>query len=160
VQYATQSGTATSPNDYYASCGTIVFAPGQTSKKIRVTIVNDKTAESLESATVILSHPHNAQLDTANTVATFVIYDDDGTVPTIQFSAPNYVVSESGGSATITVQLSAAASYPVVVNYATSDWTGTAPDDYSATSGTLTFQPGDTSKTFPVAIMNNSQPND
>ena len=56
------------------------------------------------------------------------------------------------GSATVTVRLSAASDYAVTVDYATSDGTATAGADYSATGGTLTFAPGQTSLTFSVPI--------
>ena len=51
------------------------------------------------------------------------------------------------------VTLSPAADGTVTVAYETSDGTATAPADYTAASGTLTFDPGETSKTVPVAIV-------
>jgi hypothetical protein len=54
--------------------------------------------------------------------------------------------------ATFTVTLSAADTHPVVVDYATTDGTAIAGADYVATSGRLTFNPGETSKTFSVTI--------
>src|SRR4030095_6194336 len=51
-----------------------------------------------------------------------------------------------------TVTLSAASSLPVSVDYATANGTATAGSDYVATNGTLTFNPGDTTKTIPVTI--------
>ena len=50
-----------------------------------------------------------------------------------------------------TVSLSRAASGPVTVDYATSDVTATAGDDYTAASGALTFAVGETEKTVSVA---------
>ena len=54
------------------------------------------------------------------------------------------------------VTLNRAASGTVTVDYATSDGTATAGADYTAASGTLTFQPGDTSKTVAVVVLNDS----
>ena len=51
------------------------------------------------------------------------------------------------------VTLSRAASGTVTVDYATEDETATAGSDYTATSGTLTFAPGETEKTVRVAIL-------
>src|SRR5579862_109903 len=51
------------------------------------------------------------------------------------------------------VMLSAASSRVVSVGYETSDGTATAPADYVATSGTLTFSPGETAKTITVPIV-------
>jgi len=74
-------------------------------------------------------------------------------VPTVAFSAAAYSVGEGGGSAPITVNLSAASTQTVTVHYATSDGTATAGSDYTAANGTLTFSPGNTSKTFSVSIL-------
>ena len=53
-----------------------------------------------------------------------------------------------------TVTLDEAASGTVTVDYATSDGSADAGDDYTAKSGTLTFNAGETSKTISVAIEN------
>ena len=53
---------------------------------------------------------------------------------------------------TFTVALSAADTHPVNVDYATRDRGATAGSDYVATSGTLTFNPGETSKTINVTV--------
>ena len=50
------------------------------------------------------------------------------------------------------VSLSAASAQTVTVGYATADGTATAPADYSPASGTLTFSPGQTSKTIQVRV--------
>ncbi len=52
----------------------------------------------------------------------------------------------------VPVTLSAASTQPVSVTYATADGTATAPSDYTAANGTLTFNPGETSKTISVAV--------
>ncbi len=51
------------------------------------------------------------------------------------------------------VTLDRAASGTLTVDYATSDGTATAGEDYTATSGTLSFQAGDTEKTITVAVL-------
>ena len=54
------------------------------------------------------------------------------------------------------VTLDRAASRTVTVDYATEDGTAAAGEDYTATSGTLTFPAGDTSKTISVAVLDDS----
>ena len=69
-------------------------------------------------------------------------------------------ISIAGGSGTegddddidFTVTLDEAATDTVTVDYATSDGTADAGDDYTAKSGTLTFSAGQTSKTISVSI--------
>ena len=48
------------------------------------------------------------------------------------------------------------AEHRVTVDYATSDGTATAGEDYTATSGTLTFAAGERVKTVPVPILDDS----
>ena len=52
----------------------------------------------------------------------------------------------------LTVTLSQSSADSVTVNYATANGTAVATQDYAATSGTLTFQPGETSRTISVSI--------
>ena len=54
------------------------------------------------------------------------------------------------------VTLSRAASGTVTVDFATADGTATAGEDYTATSGTLTFAVGETRKTVAVAILDDT----
>jgi len=56
-------------------------------------------------------------------------------------------------NATFTVTLSASSASTITVNYATSNGTATAGQDYVAASGTLTFNPGTTSQTFSVSVV-------
>jgi hypothetical protein len=69
------------------------------------------------------------------------------------FSSATYEVNEDAGTATITVNLDGTSADTVTVEYATSDGTATAGADYTAASGTLTFNPGATSQTFNVPIL-------
>ena len=76
------------------------------------------------------------------------------------FTSPSLAVADAvvteGDSGTtpmpFAVTLTAANSKPVTVSYATADGSAQAPDDYQATSGTLTFNPGETAKTVTVLI--------
>lgn len=63
-----------------------------------------------------------------------------------------------GNAGTFSVALTVTLSNPqgnksVTVNYATADGTATAGTDYRALSGTVTFAPGETSKTVTVAVL-------
>ena len=51
-----------------------------------------------------------------------------------------------------TVSLDRAQSAPVTVDFATADGTATAPSDYAAGQGTVTFAPGETAKTVTVQV--------
>ena len=57
---------------------------------------------------------------------------------------------------TFAVTLSRPASATVTVDYATADGTATAGEDYTATSGTLTFAAGESSKTIAVPLLDDA----
>ena len=76
VNFATANGTATTAdNDYVAKSGTLIFAAGQTSKTISVTVKGDKKKEATETFFVNLSSPTNATIAGAQGIGE--ILDDD-----------------------------------------------------------------------------------
>jgi hypothetical protein len=70
----------------------------------------------------------------------------------LQFSKATYTAAENAGSATITVIRTGGSAGTVTVAYATADGSAHAGVNYTATSNTLTFGPGETSKTFSVPV--------
>jgi hypothetical protein len=59
---------------------------------------------------------------------------------------------------TFTVELNRVTTAPVTVQYATTDGSATVADgDYQAASGTLTFQPGERSKTIAVTVTGDTR---
>ena len=76
-------------------------------------------------------------------------------VPELSFAPNSVTVNEDAVSATLTVELDPASTGTVTVDYATRDGVGAAKagEDYTATSGTLTFAATETSKTFTVPIL-------
>ncbi|MCU0535120.1 MAG: PQQ-dependent sugar dehydrogenase [Hydrococcus sp. Prado102] len=60
------------------------------------------------------------------------------------------------GSAVFTVTLSQASSSRVTVNFATSNGTAIAGSDYTSRNGTLTFNPGQTTQTIAIPILDNN----
>lgn len=74
-----------------------------------------------------------------------------------QFLSTVFTLSENVGVANITVTRTNGAVGGTTINYATSDGTALAGVDYVATTGTLTFGAGETSKTFAVTIIDDAQ---
>lgn len=155
VKYVTSNGTATAGQDYTAGAGTITFSAGQTSKTVNVAVVGDTAVESDETFTVSLSSPSGATLSRAT--ATGTITNDDVTapqVPTVSIGDGRVTEGDSGtATMAFAVSLSSASSSAVTVNYATSNGTATAGQDYNATSGALTFAPGVTSQLVNVGVI-------
>ncbi|MDT7540909.1 MAG: hypothetical protein QOE33_813 [Acidobacteriota bacterium] len=75
---SSQAGHASQKSDYEIALGTINFAPGETSKTVRILIVNDNFVEGNETINLALSNPIGAGvgLGTPNT-ATLTITDND-----------------------------------------------------------------------------------
>ena len=71
----------------------------------------------------------------------------------------NDVVATEGGTATFNVSLAVppATGNTVTVNYATADGTAAAGADYTAASGTVTFNAGESVKPVTIAIINDTK---
>ena len=78
------------------------------------------------------------------------------TLPELSFDNINITVDEDGSQAALSVELSQTSADTVTVDYATSDITAEAGDDYTETSGTLTFAPGETVKAIIVPILDDA----
>ena len=76
VEFQTVNGSATAGLDYTAGSGTVMFNPGETSKSVNITILQDTAIEGAENFTVQLSNPVNALISDSSGVVT--INDDDG----------------------------------------------------------------------------------
>ncbi|RLJ21373.1 hypothetical protein DJ030_04440 [bacterium endosymbiont of Escarpia laminata] len=148
VDYATANGTAASPGDYTAVSGTLTFLDGETSQTIPLTLTNDTTWEPSEDFTVTLSNPVAASLGTQTSTTVTITDDDTRNAGTLALSSATATLSESGPAITLTVDRTGGLDGTVTVDYATTDGTATAPGDYTALSGTLTFLNGELSKTL------------
>jgi hypothetical protein len=153
VDYATVDGTATAGSDYTAiPPTTLTFAPGETTKQVTVNVTGDTVVEPNETFFVNLANAVNATI--ADNQGQGTIVNDD--VQPGQLSINDVRVTEGNSgttTATFTVTLvSGGSPNPTTVNYATANGTATAGSDYVATSGTLTFAPGETTKTITVTI--------
>lgn len=79
------------------------------------------------------------------------------TAPSIvQFSSANYPVGEGSGQVQITVTRTGDTSNAATIDYATSDGTASQKGDYQLSVGTLSFAPGETSKTFVELLVDDS----
>jgi hypothetical protein len=163
IQYSDNgTGTATgSGQDYSFTGGTLNFAAGETKKSFPVTIVDNDTANAPNKTIVFKlanATPAGSQIKT--TKATLTIIDNEGP-GTLDFNSSAYTVVEGGDVATITVTRSGASNLSLSVDYATQTALTNAASpltDYTPISParTLTFNPGELSKTFQVAIADDS----
>jgi len=154
VAYSTGNSTASAGSDYETVAGTLTFAPGETSKTITVLINGDRGAESNETFVVNLSNPSSATIADGQGVGT--ITDDE---PRISVSDVTKQEGKKGQKTlfTFTVTLSAAYDEPVTMSFRTVNGTAKSSEDYVAKSGTLTFAPGETTKTITIEVKGDSK---
>ena len=156
VPWATAGVTATAGADYTESSGTVTFPPRATSRTVPVPILEDDLDEEAETFTVTLSKPPNADL--ADGEATGTITDNDAE-PALTLSDPPSAATEGvDANLVFTVTLAPASGRAVTVDYATRNGTAGAPGDSTApaANASLTFAPGETSKTITVPIVNDA----
>ncbi|WP_293395506.1 Calx-beta domain-containing protein, partial [Nevskia sp.] len=153
VSAATANGTATAGSDYTGGSATLSFTVGQTSKTVSLPVKGDTTVEPDETFFVNLMNPTGgAVIGDAQGVGT-IVNDDGPATPSLAINDVSLSEGNAGTSnAAFTVSLSAAATGPVTVAYATANGTATAGSDYVAGSGTLTIPTGSTSVTVNVAV--------
>ena len=151
VNYATSNGTARAGQDYESTSGTLTITSPDTTGTIEVTVLDDGVPESDETFQVRLSSADGARIEDAR--ATGTIEDNEPAL-----SIGDVTVNEGDGSAEFVVTMSETSERAVTVNYATSNGTARAGQDYESTSGTLTITSPDTTGTIEVTVLDDGVP--
>ena len=151
VKYNTSDGTA-KLTDYNSATGTLSFAAGQATKTVNVTVKGDMTAEANETFYFNLYQATGAVISDAVGLGT--IQNDDGAQRLLYIDLSKDTLEGASGTRAITfnVRLDQSSSQTVTVNFATANGTALSGSDYNATSGTLTFTPGQVAKTITVYV--------
>lgn len=145
-------GTASPSSDFISlPATTLTFLPGETTKTVTVAINGDILSESDETYFVNLTTPTNAILADDQGLGTIV---NDDAAPSLSISDVTVLEGNAGvTNAVFTVTLSAPSGQMVTVVTSSADGTALFPSDYAALAPTtLTFLPGETTKTVTVAI--------
>jgi len=149
VEYVTADDVAAASSDYQAASGTLTIDVGDTSGTLTVLVNGDRLFEGDETFVVHLVEATNAFLD--DTQATATIVDDE---PRLSIT-PSVSKAEGGRHQKtlfpFVVTLSSAYDEAVSVSFQTRN--GTAGNsDYVGSAGSLTFTPGQTSKTIAIEV--------
>ncbi|HKY37962.1 MAG TPA: Calx-beta domain-containing protein [Polyangiaceae bacterium] len=163
VSYATADGSAEEggsaalgQDDYEATSDVALIAATQTSVQITVPINGDSLAEAAETFLVQLSAPQNATL--ADDQGQCTISNDDG-LPTISIDDVSLVEGDAGTKIfTFTVTLSSISGSQASVSFATANGTALSGSDYIATSGSVVFDPGETTASIEVTVNGDKPP--
>jgi hypothetical protein len=156
VQLSTRDGTAVAGSDYVANTQTIDFAVGEQHKGVTLSVYADNVDELDEAFEVVLSDAAGASL--GDRVGVVTILDDD--MPSLAITDTEIVEgSWAPGQpftlaryATLEVSLSWPAVEAASVQFTTQDVTASAGSDYMASTGSVTFAPGEQRKTIRVQV--------
>jgi hypothetical protein len=157
VNYATGGGTATAGSDYTPVSGTFTFAAGEASGTFVVPIMNDGVTEPNETINLTLSGTSDKELLGTPNTAVIEIFDISKPLELSIQPSVSVIEGDTGMvSAVFTVSLSAATSRTVTVGYNSSDLTAAMGVDYQPAGGTLTFNPGVTTRNI-IVFVNGDQ---
>ena len=144
VTWTASDGTATEGTHYTGTSGTLTIKDGETHGTLSLPVVDDTANNAARTFTVTFSNATGgAALDTDHTAATGTILDDEGSGEQdieMWIEDSVQIESDSDGMMQFTVRLSETHPWrEITVDYTTSPGTATAGEDYTHTSGTLTF---------------------
>jgi len=155
LNWKTQDGTATAPADYSSASGTLHWDAGKFSTQTFKVQVNAATGTSnTPKKFTITFQTMDAAFVGANVVNVTVV---PPAAPPV-LSVADASALESAGSIPAVVSVAPSPTASATVHYATADGSAKAGSDYTSTSGTLTFQPGQTQKTVSIPIQNDNTP--
>ena len=126
----------------------LVFLPGETENTFTVSITDDDLDDDDETVTLSFGTlPSTVKDGGDHQTATVTIRDDDDPQVTVEFGAATYSADE-GGSATVEVTLSADPERTVIIPLTKTEQGGVSTADYSGVPASLTFNTGETAKSF------------
>jgi Ca2+-binding RTX toxin-like protein len=159
------AGTATFNNDYTqigaasftATTGTITFAAGSSTKTLTIDPTADTTVESNETVAVTLATGTGYTVGTT-TAVTGTITNDDIASPSITLAVSPSSVTEDGTANLIyTFTRTGATTNALTINYNVAgtatfnnDYTQIGAASFTATTGTITFAAGSSTKTLTI----------
>jgi hypothetical protein len=135
----------------------VTISAGNTAIKVRIDSVEDNIFESDETFTLKVNSVISGTVGDTSDVGTGTIQNDD---PAPSFSIDDVMVTEgTDPTITFTVTKTGLTALTATVDYTVNPNTAVTPDDYTAfdpLSDTLTFLPGEPSKTITLSITDDN----
>ena len=148
------TGTATPLVDYQALSGWATIPASNLSVDLPIIPVDDETFEGPETVILTLLEGSGYAVSTNQYQAKLILVDNDGA---IEFPQPSYQAGEKDGIVQIPVHRVGDLSISQSVAYQIEPGTATPDLDYQAVNGTLTFLPGETLKTIPITVVDDTE---
>ena len=156
---ATLEGGATS-GDYSGVSSSVTFQSGDTSQTITFMATADTDNDDGEGVQLSFGAPLPAGVTAGTPNETTVsITDDDDPAVTVSFGAASYTVTE-GSTVSVEVELDLDPERTVTIPITATPGNGAEAADYSGVPANVTFDAGQTSKTFTFAATDDSADDD
>ncbi|XP_011634463.1 sodium/calcium exchanger 2 isoform X1 [Pogonomyrmex barbatus] len=152
VDYCTEDGSAEAGSDYVSAKGTLTFGPGETTKTIKLSVIDDELFEEDEHFYVRLSNVSQPAMLVSPSLATVMILDDDHS-GIFGFPERDVELVESVGQHPLRVVRYSGARGRVIVPYRTVEGTAKPGKQYVHTEGSLTFEDNQTEKIINLEII-------
>ncbi|MFO7963509.1 MAG: Calx-beta domain-containing protein [Desulfobacterales bacterium] len=144
--------TVIASGGYWDGIDILTLADGVASATLTITPIDDDIAEGTED--VVLTVISNAAYTIGTESATVQISDNDTPLPSLSVDLMEIPEGDKfNNRTTFTARLSEASADPVTVTVKTLNGTALWGDDFTYFESTLTFNPGETTKTFVVRII-------
>lgn len=153
----TMSGTAIEGTDYTALSGTVTIPAGSTGAYVNVVPINDTTPEGTETIIMTLaSGSYGVRVGSA----TLLLGDNDSfSSMSVGFAASTATTNEAVGTYNLAVNRTGTSTGAASVQYRVNGGTAAGNGiDFSLANGVLDFASGETSKSIPIAIVNDLLP--
>jgi CSLREA domain-containing protein len=154
--------SSNNPLEGTVSPPSLTFTPANatTAQTVTVTGAADTTADGNQNYSIVTAAATSTDpaYNGLNPADVAVVNLDAGAVPTLSV-APAEVIEGTGAAVamTFTVTLSPASTQTIVVPWSTQNGTAQAGSDFVETAGSVTFAPGDTSKSISIQVIGDNQ---
>ena len=159
VKFETIDGTADS-SYYDQNNATITFADGEDSKTMTITLTDNNKTNGNKTVNLKLSNPTGGATLGSLSTSTLVIIDNEVSNfgnGKIKLSSDDYPNGSEGSPLMITIDRITGSKGVVTVDYETFQGSAREGDDFTATSGTLTFKEGESQKLIAIPILRDTK---
>ena len=170
IPLSTANQGGASDSDYSGVPASVTFNSGETEKSFTFTASDDAEDDDGESVDLTFGSPLPAGVSTGSVPETTVsITDDDVPAVEVRFEHSSYDVAESDDASTVDkrenevtvkVTLSADPERTVTIPLSTANQGGASDSDYSGVPASVTFNAGETEKSFTFTASDDAEDDD